>query len=106
LTTKTDFFGTWRILSTDLWVGEDLDLVEPAHITIKRGGKGDLVLGAVNATLDWTVRLQHLEFTLHGFDDDTEISGHGYAQLENAEDLSGRILFHKGDNTSFRAKIE
>ena len=92
MATKTDLVGAWRIHHTNLWDPRDLDLVEPARITLKRGGKGDLVMCAVHATIDWTMRGQHLEFSFQGFDDGTEVTGRGYGQLQDSNQLAGRIL--------------
>jgi hypothetical protein len=44
------FAGRWRIAEMDGW--EDLDLLEPAHITFVGKDGGELVFGAVEANLD------------------------------------------------------
>ena len=44
------FAGRWRIVEMDQW--EDLDLLEPAHITFTGKDSGELVFVAVEADLD------------------------------------------------------
>jgi hypothetical protein len=44
------FAGQWRIVEMDQW--EDLDLVEPAHITFTGKEDGELVFCAIEADLD------------------------------------------------------
>src|SRR5207249_3731149 len=44
------FAGRWRIVEMDQW--EDLDLLEPAHITFTGKDGGELVFVAVEADLD------------------------------------------------------
>lgn len=50
--------GTWRIVEADLWDRDYLDLVEPASITIRADGHGEIAFGAMQASLD-------LEYTAH-----------------------------------------
>ncbi len=50
--------GRWRIVGSDTWDRDYLDLVEPAFID--RRGRGELAFGVVNAAL-------HLEYSkAHG----------------------------------------
>jgi hypothetical protein len=44
------FAGRWRIVEMDQW--EDLDLLEPAHLTFTGNEGGELVFMAVEADLD------------------------------------------------------
>jgi hypothetical protein len=44
------FAGRWRIAEMDQW--EDIDLLEPAHITFLGKDRGELVFAAVEADLD------------------------------------------------------
>jgi polyisoprenoid-binding protein YceI len=44
------FAGRWRIAEMDQW--EDIDFLEPAHITFVGKESGELVFGAVEAELD------------------------------------------------------
>jgi len=44
------FAGRWRVAEMDQW--EDLDILEPAHITFTGKDSGELVFVAVEADLD------------------------------------------------------
>jgi hypothetical protein len=99
------FAGRWRIAEMDQW--EDIDLLEPAHITFV--GK-DSVFGAVEADLDVRYGSRDgsacAEFSWEGSDDNTHASGRGWAALGTASRLVGHIFIHKGDNSGFVAERE
>ena len=44
--------GKWRIVEADLWDRDFLDLVEPATLTIRDDGHGEIAFGAMQASLD------------------------------------------------------
>jgi hypothetical protein len=54
-TAKSSLLGAWRIVETELWDVNDLDLMEPAHVTLKPNGHGRLRLLAIEAELDYRV---------------------------------------------------
>ena len=39
--------GAWRIVSSDLWDKEHLDLCDPAMMTIGKDGHGEITFGVV-----------------------------------------------------------
>jgi hypothetical protein len=100
------FAGRWRIVEMDQW--EDLDLLEPAHLTFTGNEGGELVFMAVEADLD--VRygsrdgLACAEFSWEGADDNA--NGRGWAALDTAGRLVGHIFIHKGDDSGFVAERE
>ena len=100
------FAGRWRIVEMDQW--DDLDLLEPAHITFTRKEGGELVFGAVEADLDVRYGSRDgsacAEFTWEGSDDNTHASGRGWAALGTAGRLVGHIFIHKGDGSGFVAQ--
>jgi len=67
------FAGRWRIVEMDQW--DDLDLLEPAHITFTGKEGGELVFGAVEAGLDARYGSRDgsacAEFSWEGSDDNT-----------------------------------
>jgi hypothetical protein len=101
------FFGNWRIVHTELWDLEDLDLVTPATISLERNHDGHIAFIAVEAELDYRVvkrdGLPAIEFSFDGFDEDHRVTGRGWAVLEG-DRLDGRLFFHQGDETSFVAQ--
>jgi hypothetical protein len=100
------FAGRWRIVEMDRW--EDLDLLEPAHITFTGKDSGELVFVPVEADLD--VRYGSCdgsacaEYSWEGSDDNSHASGRGWAALGTAGRLVGHIFIHKGDDSGFVAK--
>jgi hypothetical protein len=95
------------IVDTELWDVEDLDSMEPAHVTLKPRGHGRLGLLAIEAELDYRVvqrdGLPAVEFSFEGSDEGDRISGRGWAAL-NGEQLRGRLFFNQGDDSGFTAR--
>jgi hypothetical protein len=102
------FAGRWRIAEMDGW--EDLDLLEPAHITFVGKDGGELVFGAIEADLDVRYGSRDgaacAEFSWEGSDDNTAASGRGWAALGTAGRLVGHIFIHKGDDSGLVAERE
>ena len=100
------FAGRWRIVEMDQW--EDLDLLEPAHITFTGKNGGELVFLAVQAELDVHYGSRDgaacAEFSWAGSDDNTPASGRGWVALGTAGRLVGHIFIHNGDNSGFVAE--
>jgi hypothetical protein len=92
----------------DQW--EDIDLLEPAHITFIGKDSGELVCGAVEADLDVRYGSRDgsacAEFSWEGSDDNTHASGRGWAALGTASRIVGHIFIHKGDHSGFVAERE
>lgn len=102
------FAGPWRIVEMDQW--EDLDLLEPAHITFIGKDGGELAFVAVEADLDVRYGSRDgsacAEFSWEGSDDNSNASGRGWAALGTAGRLVGHIFIHKGDDSGFVAERE
>ena len=98
--------GVWRIVDTESWDVDDLDLLEPAHLTLDKDGLGTLGLLAIEAALDYRIVERDgrpaVEFTFEGSDEGDRISGRGWAILDG-EQLRGRLFFHQGDDSAFTA---
>ena len=88
-TAKHSLLGTWRIVETDLWDVHDLDVMDPAHLTLEAKGHGKLGLLAI-------------EFSFEGSDEGDRISGRGWAILDG-EQLRGHLFINQGDDSGFRA---
>ena len=96
--------GRWRIVGSDTWDRDYLDLVEPAFINIDRGGRGELAFGVVNASLDLEYSRTMVFFTFEGFDEGDEVSGSGSAELQDDGTLEIEIAFHLGDEAILKAQ--
>ncbi|HEV2394760.1 MAG TPA: hypothetical protein VG146_20605 [Verrucomicrobiae bacterium] len=102
---KSSFVGRWRIVEMEQWEQEFVDLVAPGHITFASGGRGQFSFGAVEANLDWRQDPsgKRVSFSFEGFDEGDEVSGRGWAEPEGGR-LTGRIVFHLGDESGFVAQ--
>lgn len=100
--------GRWRIVEMELWAQEDVDLVGPAFVDLGRDGMGSFAFIAVEGQLDCrdAPRGQRpgVEFSWEGRDDCDSASGRGWAVLADNGSLDGRIYFHLGDDSGFRAE--
>ncbi|MFV1980526.1 MAG: hypothetical protein ACC655_05170 [Rhodothermia bacterium] len=102
----TTFLGRWRIVQTDLWDRDSLDLTGPAYITFSEDGLGELKLIAIEAFLDYRVvvrdGVQQVEFSWSGFEESDIVCGRGWARIDG-DALSGQLFIHLGDDTMFVA---
>ena len=99
--------GRWRIVETELWDSDALNLVAPAFIEFGEEGLGSFGFIAVQGEMDCreVVRDGRLgvEFSWEGNDECDPASGRGWAVLEEDGSLCGRIFFHFGDDSGFTA---
>jgi len=104
---RNPFLGKWRIIASESWTRQDLDLVVPAHITFNRNYLGELELIAISASIDYRIVKRDgtliVEFTWEGSDEGQPVSGRGWARL-TGEHLDGHLFIHQGDETEFTAK--
>ena len=101
---ECEVIGRWRVVSSDLWDRDYLDLVDPASIDIGEGGRGELVFGVVTASLDLSYSRTIVFFTFEGCDEDNEVTGSGSAELLEDGTLELEISFHRGDDAVLRAE--
>jgi hypothetical protein len=101
--------GRWRIVETEMWDRDALDLVVPAHITFGRNGVGEMQLIAIGASVDYRVEERGgapvVEFSWSGFDEMDPSSGRARARIEG-DTMRGKLFIHQGDQSSFVAKRE
>lgn len=99
--------GRWRIVETDLWDQEHLDVVAPASIEFKPDRTGRFGFIAVSGWMDWRnepADVSRVEFSWEGTDEGDQVSGRGWARVRDDGCLHGHIYFHLGDDTGFRAE--
>jgi hypothetical protein len=58
--------GRWRIVASNLWDRDHLDLVEPAMMTIRTDGHGEIAFGAMQAGLELEYSRNLVFFTWAG----------------------------------------
>jgi hypothetical protein len=96
--------GKWRVVEADLWDRDHLDLVEPARITIRGDGHGEIAFGALNASLDCEYSPSIVFFTWEGFDEMDEVRGDGSAELNDDGTLDIEFRYHLGDEAELKAR--
>jgi uncharacterized protein YndB with AHSA1/START domain len=103
----TRLVGGWQIVEMDLWDRDAIDLLGPAFIEFRPDGTGSFRFIAVEGYLDCRHDKRaagaRVEFTWEGDDEGSPVSGRGWAELEPDGSLRGRIFFHLGDDSGFRA---
>jgi len=99
--------GRWRIAAMDLWDQEAIDLVAPGFIEFGGDGTGEFGFIAVQGWMDCRPAERggrgSVEFTWQGWDEGDEVSGRGWAVLDDDGSLHGHLYFHLGDDSGFRA---
>jgi hypothetical protein len=98
--------GRWRIMEADLWDRDYLDLCGPAAITIGADGHGEIVFGAMQATLDIEYGRSSVGFTWIGFDEMDQVAGEGTAELLEDGSIEIEFDYHNGDEAVLKAKRE
>ena len=98
--------GKWRIVEMDLWDTDAIDLLGPAFIEFN-GRRGSFRFIAVDCSMDVRSPAKRTdydaEFSFDGFDEGDSTTGRGWASLGEDGTLTGRIYFHMGDDSGFRA---
>jgi hypothetical protein len=107
LAVQRQLTGGWRITEMELWDSESIDLLGPACIEINADGTGTFQFIAVEGNLDRRFNEPGadtaIEFSWDGNDESDHASGRGWINLSPDDSLHGRIFFHMGDDSSFRA---
>ena len=96
--------GRWRIFEADLWDRDHLDLVEPAMMTIRADGHGEIAFGAMQASLDLEYSRSMVFFTWAGFDEMDDVNGSGSAELLDNGSIEIQFAYHLGDEAILKAK--
>ena len=99
--------GRWRIREMDLWDREALDLVDPAFIEFSPDHTGSFGFIAISGWIDWrgaAPSRSGVEFTWEGTDDGDQVSGRGWAALQDDDLLRGHLYFHLGGDSGFLAE--
>jgi hypothetical protein len=100
------FLGRWRITETEVWDGEALDMLVPAHMTFEASGRARFEMICVVGEMDCEFEEDRVDFTWAGNDEMDGASGRGWAVINKDGSLRGRIAFHHGDKSSFVARRE
>lgn len=100
---KSRLIGRWRIVEADLWDRDYLDLVEPAHLTVRGDGRGEIAFGALQAGLDVEYATNVISSTWAGLDEMDDVNGSGSAELQDDGSLEIEFAYHLGDDATLKA---
>ena len=97
--------GRWRIVEMSTWDTDYIDMASPGLVAFKKSGEGHLHFGCVDVELDWRIEAgsEKVEFTFTGFDEGSEVSGRGWAEVQKSR-MTGKIFLHLGDESEFVAR--
>lgn len=73
-------------------------------LVIRANGNGEIVFGAMQATLDLEYGRSTIFFTWTGFDEMDEVQGSGSAELQDDGSLDIEFAYHLGDEANLKAK--
>jgi hypothetical protein len=100
------FVGKWAIVEMEAWDQEYVNMEVPGYFMFNRDGTGHFQFGLVQGEMDCRLEVsndrERIEFSWEGQEELDSASGRGWAEIENKE-LLGRIFFHLGDDSAFRA---
>jgi len=98
--------GRWRIVESDTWNNDYLDLVDPATILFQADGHGEFAFGCIQAGMDIEYSRTIVFFRWAGCDEGDEISGSGSAELKDDGTLEIELSFDNGDDVVLTARRE
>lgn len=99
--------GLWHITEMELWDADFLNMEVRAYIRFDKDGRGEFQFGLVHGNMDCQFGDESgqpfVEFTWSGNDEMDPAEGRGFAVLKKNDRLKGRIYFHQGDKSAFKA---
>ncbi len=95
--------GKWRIAEMPDFVADYPDMLEPAYIKFGKSG-GEFAFGCVTGVIHGRISGDAVEFTWSGNDEMDQVSGHGWAELQEGGMLEGQICRDGGDDANFIAR--
>jgi hypothetical protein len=101
-----EVIGCWRIVVSDLWDREYLDLAGPAYLQIGAEGWAEFSFGAVDATAKLEYGRRVIFFHWSGFDEGDAVGGDGSAELQDDGSLEIELSFDDGDDAILTAHRE
>lgn len=103
-----NFSGKWHIYEMEMWDENYFNMETQAYIEIKKNKRGSFQFGLVRGYLDGeevrTGSQSRYEFTWEGDDEGTPMSGSGWLEFSEENNLKGKIKIHLGDSSRFNAR--
>jgi hypothetical protein len=101
-----EVIGRWRIVASDLWDRDYLDLANSAYLQIGADGWAEFSFGAVDATAELEYGRRIIFFHWSGFDEGDAVGGNGSAELNDDGSLEIALSFDDGDDAILTAHRE
>ena len=102
------FIGTWYIYEMEMRDEDYFNMETQAVIKVERSGLGFFNFGVVSGEIDGEVvkndNAERFEFTWEGNCECDPASGMGWIKLIDDNTIEGKIKFHLGDSSMFKAK--
>jgi hypothetical protein len=99
--------GRWRITWMDQWDQDFVDAEVEGFFEFGSDNLGSFQFGYVKGDIDYRVTERDgkpsIEFSFEGHDEMDPALGRGWAVV-NGEEIDGMILFHRGDESRFKAR--
>jgi hypothetical protein len=98
--------GRWRIVESDLWDRDHLDLVGPAYLQIGDDGWAEFAFGAAQAGGQVEYAKSVVFFRWQGFDEGDAISGDASAELQDDGTIEIELSYNNGDDATLIGRRE
>ena len=99
--------GEWRITEMEQWDQDFVDAEIPGFIRFDADGRGEFHFGYVHGhmTIEYAEDggVPKAEWSWWGNDEMHEASGRGWAVIDAAGVLDGKLVFDRGDTSDFTA---
>ena len=96
--------GRWRLVESDIWDGDYLNLVGPATIAFEADGHGEFAFGCIQASMDLEYGRTIVFFRYIGCDEGDEVTGSGSAEINDDGTLEIELSFDNGDDATLKAR--
>lgn len=103
-----EFIGTWHIYEMELWDEDYFNMEVQAYIEVRSDNLGNFQFGLVSGYLDGYIEVgfgkEHFVFTWEGQDEMDPMTGSGWMELKDKNEVVGLIKLHLGDRSGFSAR--
>lgn len=99
-----ELIGRWRIVESDLWDRDHLDLCAPASLVINVDGYGEVAFGALQAGLVLEYAKDSVWFEWDGCEEMDDVCGSGSAHLQHNGALEIDFAYRHGDEALLKAE--
>ena len=105
---KHEYIGRWHIVEMEKWDQDFVDMVVPGYILFEDNDSGELQVGAIFGSMDCRIEpygdSERLAFSWESDDEMDPLDGRGWVILNEGGQLEGRLYFHDGADSGFRAE--